>query len=259
MTVTPSVKSDGLVRCYGMGGAKIFEAWKHFVPTECLRLPARDGSKLVVVLLTVRELRSWMMALSEHAYEIFPRFRKRRKQGAMDWMTEPIDIRLDGPPQQYDSIMHLYRIYLYGYLTGAVAPEPDAFRAFRVAIVRAEDLMFRPGEVVRWLEAIGLHRNGLEFQPEERGQGRSGRTRTETLQREDQRDCFFPGWLLHVLGKSLDHVPGLFLRLGYECPSYDLALQEVEDIVDENDIVSDMNWSAAEVALTHEHDLEDLT
>mmetsp|Transcript_113414 Transcript_113414/g.179245 ORF Transcript_113414/g.179245 Transcript_113414/m.179245 type:complete len:221 (-) Transcript_113414:1-663(-) len=62
-----------------------FQIWKHTVPPFELPQSGRSGSPLVM-LFTVREVRSWMCSRSRSPYELFPVPKKKRTQGRVNWM-----------------------------------------------------------------------------------------------------------------------------------------------------------------------------
>ena len=108
-----------------------------------------------------------MQALARHAYEIFPVPRKTRHQGALDWMLGRIELDTHPdyhhdprPNLQFESLPALWTAYLEGYLHGnmCLTTEPH-----NVVVVRHEDLVHRPQQVVNALAKLGLRRNNNTF------------------------------------------------------------------------------------------------
>ena len=78
--------------------------------------------------------------------------------------------------------MHLWAKYVQGYLAGDLALGLDRER---VLLVRHEDLLRCPSEVVDALEQAGLQRNNVPFEPiAQLTTGYGIRSREETMARE---------------------------------------------------------------------------
>ena len=83
----------------------------------------------------------------------------------------------------YSTAVDLWFDYIRGYLSGFLAPGKHPSRA---VVVRQEDILRRPQEVVEALERLGLSRNGIAFQINEQLEiGYVGISRTSILERED--------------------------------------------------------------------------
>lgn len=149
-----------------------FMLWKHTVPLAPFHAPptGRNGGP-TVVLLTIREPRSWMASLSSHAYELFPTgHQRRRPQGTLWWMFEEICVRTSPtscedlfPDSIFPSLPALWTTYARGYLQGDMADSERAGPTF--VIVRFEDIVLRPQDVIVALAELGLPRNNTPFTP----------------------------------------------------------------------------------------------
>jgi hypothetical protein len=170
-----------------------FKLWKHTVPMlNAFRFPSKgnSGGPLVVVLM-VREVCSWLVSLSEHAYDIFPASGCRRKQGKVAWMLGNVELRDREPADpvhgaRFTSVVELWATYVIGYLSNAIT---DLRSDTPILVVcRSEDLIRRPKKVMEELGEIGLLRNNVEFQPiEERirhGRSVAGETRAQLVRRD---------------------------------------------------------------------------
>eukprot|EP00929_Paragymnodinium_shiwhaense_P026116 TRINITY_DN15595_c0_g1_i4.p1 TRINITY_DN15595_c0_g1~~TRINITY_DN15595_c0_g1_i4.p1 ORF type:complete len:1560 (+),score=426.06 TRINITY_DN15595_c0_g1_i4:126-4805(+) len=167
--------------------------WKHTVPLEQLQLPAsaEDGGR-VLLLLTIREPSSWLQSLSRDPYEIFPapgaERPRKRKRLTIDWMLKPVQIRsaesYNDPYTHrcFQSMLDLWASYARGYLVGNLTPGGDKTH---VCIVRHEDVVHRPAEVIKALEERGLVRNETAFEPIEDSVTVKGMKREEIIQREN--------------------------------------------------------------------------
>jgi len=165
-----------------------FRIWKHTVPLAPFGLPSTGVSGgPVVVLLTVREIRSWMASLSEHAYEIFPVSRTRRKRGSICWMLEEVEIRTEENihydpfhGKSFPSVPDLWTMYTEGYLRGKM-DKPGSKVTY--VVIRYEDIVGRPADVISELESLGVPRNGRPFAPIEESVSGGDRDRAALLQR----------------------------------------------------------------------------
>ena len=75
---------------------------------------------------TVRDVAQWIISLSEHAYELFPVEKRKRKQHTLDWMHEVVHMRSEQecdpfPGEQFHDVPALWEHYVMGYLFGRVA------------------------------------------------------------------------------------------------------------------------------------------
>lgn len=166
--------------------------WKHSVPLGPFRLPGcgSEGGP-VVVLLTIREVRSWMGSLSKNPYEIFPVMRRKRAQGAVAWMLEEVTMRTGQSycnpfkDENFESVPKLWASYAAGYFSGTMEsqlPKGSLGAAMprpKFVVVRFEDLVSRPKDVVNALAELGLPRNTAPFEPIEDSLCGSGSRRSE--------------------------------------------------------------------------------
>ena len=60
-----------------------FSLWKHTVPLAQLPLPSTGTRGRVTLLLTVRDVISWLLPMSRKPYKLFTRDGRRRKHGDM--------------------------------------------------------------------------------------------------------------------------------------------------------------------------------
>ena len=160
VNVQPANKGQGVTQLGGVA------CWKHHIPcrqTGPYVLPEGIGKgQKTVILITVREVRSWIAALSEGAYEIRPRSCSRRRHGWRTWMYGDIEVQhpLDMSYLEFDNIADMWAQAMYGYLTGGICAGSDVVR---VAIVRFEDLLHEPEALMNRLERLGLRRKPNDF------------------------------------------------------------------------------------------------
>jgi len=146
-----------------------FKIWKHTVPLGSFNMPNQGAAGgRSVVLLTVREIHSWMVSLSNHPYEVFPRRPTRRKKGALWWMFEDVQLRTSGglfedpfEDTTFSSVLELWVSYMKGYIFGTMAQAGGPI----FLIIRYEDLVQRPRDIVDALERLGMPRNTQTFEP----------------------------------------------------------------------------------------------
>eukprot|EP00928_Gymnodinium_smaydae_P065636 TRINITY_DN48740_c0_g1_i1.p1 TRINITY_DN48740_c0_g1~~TRINITY_DN48740_c0_g1_i1.p1 ORF type:complete len:400 (+),score=90.52 TRINITY_DN48740_c0_g1_i1:47-1246(+) len=165
MSVQPPEKTkrvgDGTVR---IGSRSL---WKHTVPLADWELPARDAEGAnVTVLLTVREPMSWVLSLSQHPYEVARADGGRRRQGDVRWMADRIrlettDASLFCDPfagREFESAVHLWQAYASGYLHGSMTSDCGDAAQPTFVLVKYEDVLHRPIEVLQALADAGLPR-----------------------------------------------------------------------------------------------------
>ena len=112
-----------------------------------------------VVLCMVRDPASYLGAMSEKPYEVYPLPRKRRKKYRLDWMFEKVEIDgHHGVAYVSDSLVDFWYDCIEGHLSGYLRPcGLDTF-ADKVFVVKFEDLVERPVKVLHDLERLGLRR-----------------------------------------------------------------------------------------------------
>eukprot|EP00927_Polykrikos_kofoidii_P021997 TRINITY_DN20661_c0_g1_i2.p1 TRINITY_DN20661_c0_g1~~TRINITY_DN20661_c0_g1_i2.p1 ORF type:complete len:364 (-),score=41.01 TRINITY_DN20661_c0_g1_i2:36-1127(-) len=166
-------------------GKGCFPLWKHTVPLRPVALPPRvedvdvgngcGGSMvghgpLLLLLFLVRDVRSWMGSLAERPYEINRSNGGRRRQGKLHWMFDEIQMRTEGGTAAdpfanalFASVPMLWVAYANGYLMGALLGDDPT----PCAIIRFEDVVKRPVEVLEGLERLGLPRrkDSGQFEP----------------------------------------------------------------------------------------------
>ena len=137
-----------------------------------------------------------MMSLSRNAYEIFPCSQsKSRPQGTFKWMLGEVAMRTSesskGDPfagtARFSSVPELWAHYAWGYLSGGMKigdknPESPIY-----LVVRYEDIVKRPREVVDELERLGLPRSSTPFSPIEESLSGNKAGRAENLKRLRQK------------------------------------------------------------------------
>jgi len=218
-----------------------FNLWKHTVPMlNAWRFPSKgnSGGPLVVVLM-VREVCSWLVSLSQHAYDLFPTPRCRRKQGKVAWMLGNVELRDQGFADpvhgaRFSSAVELWATYVIGYLSKAMT---DLHSDSPVLVIcRSEDLIQRPKKVMEELEKIGLLRKRVEFHPIEEyirfGVHVAGKGRAHLVQRESASHLkpFVCESCMEELERQMAPYAGLLRWLGYPQPKRgsDRRRKEVE-------------------------------
>ena len=163
--------------------------WKHTVPMEPLWYPSGTRRGPVTFMLTVRHILSWLVSLSERPFDLLPVPRATRRYGDLRWLLRPVVLEQNDREGahpfgcvSFPSAVHLWAKYVQGYLAGDLAPGLDRER---VLVVRHEDLLRCPSEVMDALEQAGLQRNNVPFEPiAQLTTGYGIRSREETMARE---------------------------------------------------------------------------
>ena len=189
--------------------------WKHTLPTR----PALGAApEDIVVIVTVRNLVSWLASVSRHAYEIHRADKKRRR--GLWWLLEPVEVRdvlgFSDIRMKFSSAVYLWAAYAQCYLQGHLAP---AGNMARVVIVRHEDLITQPAAVVSALTESGLPRNNRSFQTIETSASDSGLARKEIRRREASQHLgaqVDEEWRRQVAMKVSPTIAGLMSALGYD-------------------------------------------
>ena len=200
-------KDDGTIRL------DTLKVWKHVLPDDARLFPKVADGRAATLLLTVRDLSSWMLSLSREPYDIFPCLDKRRKRDSLQWMFSKVELRcpysLCTRWGRFASVPHLWMAYVEGYLAGKVNVAGFAGSPSKVAIVRYEDIIQRPRAVVQALNELGLPRNQEPFQAIDEGVSHSGKSRASIIQREAQlQPIQFPALLpprISVLSQFLGY------------------------------------------------------
>ena len=120
-----------------------FKIWKHTIPLRTVSTPASSAVGPVTLLLTVREVTSWLCSMSRRPYEIFFTRRRKRKRSCLElaevevradegWFHNPFDHTC------FESAVDLWATYMDGYLAGRIAPGGDPTC---VLVVRYEDVL----------------------------------------------------------------------------------------------------------------------
>ncbi len=189
------------------------KAWKHHIPFA--PLPSAISARPVCTLICVREIRSWLCALSEHAYTIKKKQGGRRKKYNVEWMLrEEITIQDEVSTEVYgfSHVPGLYSAYLVGYFAGHLS-----INGGPVLVVRYEDLLLDPKCVLQQLAECGLKRkSGAHFAAIEENTGSSGRDRSALIEQEQAVDDRFSHDQLLCIGGGLSQeCIGHLHTLGY--------------------------------------------
>ena len=164
--------------------------WKHTIPISATVLPSRTSKGPVTVMMTVREMESWMHSLGRCSYGILPsRGGKPKSARELCWMFDQVTIKNvyknPFPNLHFPNLMDMWAIYTDGYLAGRIAAENDSeAHPQRMLVVRFEDLLERPEEVVNELARSGLPRNAEVFSTIEESVSHAAGTRASILLRE---------------------------------------------------------------------------
>ena len=136
----------------------------HWHEWLCPPTPRRGSTTL---LLTVKNITSWLWSMARNEYELFPHPKRPRKQHSLWWLLKEVQLLSQeaGCPDSpgtllYPTAVNLWFAYIRGYLSGLLAPGSEPSRAI---VVRQEDILRRPQEVVVALAKLGLPRNGAGF------------------------------------------------------------------------------------------------
>jgi len=185
--------------------------WKHHVPMSPIALPEMYAGRPVCVLICVREIRSWMAALSEGAYTILRAEGGRRKKYNIEWMLRAITIRdeVTNEVRRFDSVVELYTTYMESYFGGNLSTS----RA-KTIVIKYEDILADPKGVVERLEYIGLCRKSV-FEAIDENIGSSGRSRSALIEGRGQISKRFSHEQLTCIGHSLTPCLGHLRMLGY--------------------------------------------
>lgn len=213
----PRQKRDGTVEL-GAG----FKIWKHTVPLGDFLAPASGpGNSPVVVILTIREVRSWMTSLARNPYELYPIPKRTRHRGRVNWMFDKV--HLDTTSDYYNpfqgcdftSVPSLWTEYANGYLSGAMVGAGGHGPTY--IIVRYEDIVRRPHAVVEELEQLGLRRTAKPFAPIDECIHGAGMGRTTLI----ENMCG------NRIGDVFENVPELLQRLRGILGQHDWALAQL--------------------------------
>ena len=73
-----------------MGAWKL---WKHNVPLTRMALPTGSPSAPITVLLTVRNIGSWLCSMSRNGYELYPDPKVKRRRGSLAWLLGKVQLQ----------------------------------------------------------------------------------------------------------------------------------------------------------------------
>ncbi len=184
--------------------------WKHRVPFS--PLPLERETRPACVLICVREVRSWLCALSEHAYTIRKAQGGRRKKHNIGWMLQDITIQdeVSGNVYPFAGVPELYSAYITGYFATYISTDLPA------VVVKYEDLLAQPMSVLNELERLGLRRNVSDARIIDENVGSSGRDRTALMEQEKQvSQRFSHEQLVRIGGGLSDDCVENLRSLGY--------------------------------------------
>ena len=169
--------------------------WKHHVSLRPMALPSVAATGPTTLLLTVRNITSWLASMSRSPYELFPHPKRHPEQYSLRWLLNDVVLQTQDAgydhspgPLHYPSAVELWFAYIRGYLSGHLAPgsEPG-----RVIVVQQENILRRPREVANALAEQGLPRNDADFEVVEQLEiGYTRTSRSDILRREER----IPKW-----------------------------------------------------------------
>ena len=89
--------------------------WKHTVPLQPLSLPSAAPSGRVMLLVTVRDVMSWLVSMANKSYEVYLCRNHRRKQDDLRWLLCIVTLQADElwrrnafGPQQFSTVVDLW-------------------------------------------------------------------------------------------------------------------------------------------------------
>ena len=172
-------------------------------------------------MICVRDIESWMLSLDRSSYGIGP-IQGDRPDSPTDlgWMFEEVAINTlcnnPYPNLIFPNVPNLWACYLNGYLAGHIAPENDSEAPRRrVRVVRFEDLLYDPEEVVNELARLGLPRDGKVFLPIGESVSDAADTRDNILLRETNQRGKISDELRDMIALKLTDASHLVEWLGY--------------------------------------------
>ena len=224
-------------------GASNFEhdywMWNHELPKKPLVFPSYTSKGPVTVLLVARDIESWMHSLGRGSDEIVSTPGYLPDSGLdvdLDWMFQQVTLKFpfkDEPPNEhFPDVMHVWAQYTNGYLRGHIAPESDPnehddeSNVSRVVVVRFEDILEVPEDVVGALACLGLPRNSKDFSPIEESVSDAAETRGNILLRE--RHLHLTDELRNKIALGLADHSHLVEWLGYSKLNYSKSLEHLQ-------------------------------
>ena len=126
-----------------------------------MALPTGSPSAPITVLLTVRSICLWLCSMSGNGCELYPDPKVKRRRGSLAWLLGKVQLRAEEAnftyteiPEtlQYRTAVDLWFEYIRGYLFGFISTENPSIRA---VVVRQDDILHRPQEVVEALRGFG--------------------------------------------------------------------------------------------------------
>jgi hypothetical protein len=202
--------------------------WKHFIPTSSLIFAEEQSETPLVILLTIRDLCSWILALARGSYEIHPHPKAKRRKFDYRWLLNKICVNPNSKnPEYFDNATQLWCTYAFGYATCAICSNS---KRLRVIVVRTEDLVKQPDAVLEDLTRAGLPRNRVPFAAIDEHHGghlQSGDTRQKLLEDINNSLYKFDKHAIEKIGEAVKDFPGLFLHFGYKVSSSDVARQHI--------------------------------
>ena len=70
-----------------------WKLWKHNVPLAPIALPTGSPAGPTTVLLTVRNIGSWLCSMSRNGYELYPYPQVKRRRHALSWLLRKVQLR----------------------------------------------------------------------------------------------------------------------------------------------------------------------
>jgi len=81
-------------------GLLLFKRWqlrKHHVPLQTLALPTGAATGPATLLLTVRNITSWLASMSRSPYELYPHPRRHRQRHSLMWLLKDVELHTEMP------------------------------------------------------------------------------------------------------------------------------------------------------------------
>ena len=220
-------------------GASNFEhdywMWNHELPKKPLVFPSYTSKGPVTVVLVVRDIESWMHSLGRGSCDIVSTPGPDSPLD-LDWMFQQVTLkyplRMHVWDERFPDVMHVWAQYTNAYLRGHIAPEidpneyDDESNVSRVVVVRFEDILEVPEDVVDALASLGLPRNSKGFLPIEESVSDAAETRDNILLRE--RQLHLTDELRNKIALGLADHSHLVEWLGYSTLNYSKSLEHLQ-------------------------------
>ena len=74
---------------------KTWQLWKHHVPLQTLALPTGAATGPATLLLTVRNITSWLASMSRSPCELYPHPRRHRQRHSLMWLLKDVELHTE--------------------------------------------------------------------------------------------------------------------------------------------------------------------